>query len=115
MLSSTGVAQVGESKSKTLRIEAPEAARRAVTTVGVDPRHPLARGIEVNFDGELSLARGEVGNSLEVFWKYSGKITSTDYVLPSRLVAVEENKHCCLRRFVWWHDDEYLAGEGIGV
>lgn len=44
----------------TLRIEAPEVARKPVTKIGIDPRHPLAGGLEVNFDGELSLGRGEV-------------------------------------------------------
>lgn len=53
-----------------LRIEAPGGARRAVTTVGVDPRHPLAGGIEVNLDGELSLPRGEVGNVQEIWENY---------------------------------------------
>lgn len=54
---------MGEEKSKRLRIEAPETARKAVTTVGVDPRHPLA-GIGVNFEGQLALPRGEVGKIL---------------------------------------------------
>lgn len=51
---------MGENACATLRIEAPESARRAVTTIGVDPRHPPTGGIEVNVDGELSLGRGEV-------------------------------------------------------
>lgn len=91
---------MGEGKSKMLRIEAPEGARRAVTTVGVDPRHPLAGGIEVNLDGELSLPRGEVGNILEK----SGKIMLNDYLLVSPLVAADEYKHCYLRHCVWWYE-----------
>lgn len=54
------MAQMGEGKGATLRIEAPESARKAVTTIGVDPRHPLADGLEVDLDEELSLARGMV-------------------------------------------------------
>lgn len=52
--------QVGEGKTATLRIEAPEGARKPATTIGVDPRHPLTGGLEVDFDGELSLGRGKV-------------------------------------------------------
>lgn len=52
---------MGESKGATLRIEAPEGARKAVTSIGFDPRHPLIGGLEVvDLDGELSLGRGEV-------------------------------------------------------
>lgn len=54
--------QVGEGKTATLRIEAPEVARKPVTTIGIDPRHPLTGGLEVNFAGELSLGRGEVSD-----------------------------------------------------
>lgn len=52
---------MGEGKGATLRIEVPENARKAVTTIGFDPRHPLSGGLEVaDFGGELSLGRGEV-------------------------------------------------------
>lgn len=51
---------MGEGKSATLRIEAPEGARKPVTTIGPDPRYPLTGGLELNLDGELSLGRGEV-------------------------------------------------------
>ena len=51
---------MGEAKCATLRIVAPESARRATTSIAIDHRHPSPPGMEVDLDGELSLARGQV-------------------------------------------------------
>lgn len=57
--------QVGDMKGATLRIEAPESARRPVTTVTVDHKPSAScAGVEVHIEGELALERGEVSQTL---------------------------------------------------
>ncbi|CAN0209441.1 unnamed protein product, partial [Scytosiphon promiscuus] len=83
----------GESKVATLRIEAPESARKAVTTIGADPRHPLADGLEVDLDGDLSLGRG----MMQVTWrpkaagKFRGNLAfKVDGRFPAQVSVVGE-------------------------
>ena len=52
--------QVGEAKTATLLIIAPEEARRASTTFAIDTKHPSPPGLEADISGEVSLAPGQV-------------------------------------------------------
>ncbi|CAN0413947.1 unnamed protein product [Ascophyllum nodosum] len=54
-----GVLKMGEARRATLRIVAPEGARRTATTFTVDPKHPSPPGLEIDVDGDVSLALGQ--------------------------------------------------------
>ena len=51
---------MGEARGATLRIVAPEGARRTATTFTVDPKHPPPPGLKIDVDGDVSLAPGQV-------------------------------------------------------
>ncbi|CAN0369595.1 unnamed protein product [Ascophyllum nodosum] len=59
---------MGEARRATLRIVAPEGARRTATTFTVDPKHPSPPGLEIDVDGDVSLAPGQC-HEARVTWR----------------------------------------------